>query len=339
VVFCWRWLVLAPTVSLTAACSLVVDTDGLSGGGSPPPTDGASPDATSPTDASSPADTASSPDTAGPTDSAIPVDAASPPPDGSPGPDGDAASQSDQAAPQDGPPPPPDGTAGGPDAATTFCMQLTPKPQFCDDFDEGSATAGWSQVHQTLGKLGLTTSEFVSPPASLIVSASPSGAGADATGHYVVSLSGQSLVVSVTASLRVDASSSGIADLLVLSFSDGSGNTYLLQAEISAGGSGGMTMNLPETYAPQHASQTYVDHFGVQPWSSGNWTTFTMTMTAPLAGGTGTANLAYGAGHISASINVPISLASVDFAAGLAYVQNGGWTVALDNVTFDAVTN
>jgi hypothetical protein len=108
--------------------------------------------------------------------------------------------------------------------------------------------------------------------------------------------------------------------------------------ELSDTGAAGLTVNLPETNAPLQASQTYVDHYGVEPLPSGSWTQFTMTMTAPLAGGTGTANLTYGAGHISTSIDVPIALASVDFAAGLAYVQNGGWTVVLDDVTFDAAT-
>jgi hypothetical protein len=91
--------------------------------------------------------------------------------------------------------------------------------------------------------------------------------------------------------------SSGIADLLVLSFADGPGDNYLFQAEISDSGSGGLTVNLPETYAPLHAAQSYVDHFGTQPLSAGSWATFTLTMTAPLAGGMGTANLSYGAGQ------------------------------------------
>jgi hypothetical protein len=268
-------------------------------------------------------------DTESPRDTASPPDTSGPP--------ADAALRNDHAAPQDGPSqPPPDGTAGGPDAATTFCAALTPKPLFCLDFDEGSATAGWSQVDQTMAKVGLTTSEFVSAPGAM--KAATQYAGADATGHYLAPLSGQSLTIHMTASIRVDASASGIADLLVLSFSDGSGDTYLLQAEVSDTGTGSLTVNLPETYAPRNASQSYVDHFGAQPLSSASWTSFTMTMTAPLSGGAGTATFAYGAGQISTSINVPISLASVDFAAGLAYVQSGGWTVVLDDVTFDAAT-
>lgn len=64
-----------------------------------------------------------------------------------------------------------DGAKDGSNPAQGYCARLTPKPKFCDDFDDGDLTNNWDQVTVINGnsEIDLDPLSYTSPPASFAV--------------------------------------------------------------------------------------------------------------------------------------------------------------------------
>mgnify|MGYP001192679049 CR=1 FL=1 len=129
-----------------------------------------------------------------PADVAPPVDAASEPP-----PTADAALDA-------GPPDAPAEAAveAGDDAGTGFCQALSPKPRFCDDFDDGVLANGWDQLTVLTGSSAeLDTSVRRSAPSAFVALTRAAGANDAAHVHMRKALAGTPTVARMEMSLHM----------------------------------------------------------------------------------------------------------------------------------------
>ena len=255
--------------------------------------------------------------------------------DGGPLPGTDAARE---AAPLDT-------EAGAPPA--TFCTGLSPPALFCEDFDEGSYTSGWSYVHTTLGTMALDKSEFLSSPGAMIaqsaVTAAPSVA--DVAAYRSFPATGQAFAGAVELDLRVErAASAGTSAVLAqITLQDGSGNgSYQLHVVAHSNGTAPLGLNFTELYVGRGSNGMAIVHSTSQTIALATWTHVKLSATIPAAGGSGSAALDLkGAQGPASSINVPVKNFSLAIAAGILWTSNpsNGWTVVYDNVMFNAAKN
>jgi hypothetical protein len=343
---CGRAPAAALAAVLSSACSLVVSLDGLSGGPAGPENDAASTvpdgalsdavvgdDATNPGDGSLDglaADAASGPDTAGPRD------ALGPDSPGAPDAAGDSASAGDAGL---------DAVSDVRDGAPgPFCASLSPQPSFCADFDEGSATSGWSYVHMMGGTIALDGTEFRSAPGAMITQSGIAGSGLiDVAGYRSFAMKGPSTFTgTVNLDIRVDQADAtgGLAVLAQIGLIDGTGGgQYFVQFVMNSHGAAPLDCSVNEIYFAAGMTSTPVRHPVAPTIAIGAWTHLTLSITAPFPGGAGTQTLSFnGVQAGTSSISVPVRNFSETLGVGLTFVQtpSNGWTAAFDNVTFDA---
>jgi hypothetical protein len=249
-----------------------------------------------------------------------------------------------------GTPPPPDtGMPPGPDSGPPgpFCATLSPTPLFCADFDEGSPTAGFSPIHTTGGSLSLDSAEFVTSPGALLAQSSAIAAGGvvDTTVYRSFALSGQTLTATLDWDVRVDQADAagGVAVLGELALHDAGGDVYFLQLQVTSNGGAPLSCNLPEVYVPSTGGAgAYTAHPASATIALSRWTHVTLSMTAPFAGGAGTATLSLdGMQAESTPISVAVSGFTPSFGIGLPYASgpSQGWTAVFDDVVLDATAN
>jgi hypothetical protein len=378
---------IAVAVLLTTSCSFVVSLDGLSDGppgedGAGPATDGAdgavesndaSPDiragdtlgepvdGTTPdapghdaqppldaggeTDASTEAEEASAEasidataDTSGEATIDAPADAPR-----------DAMSDAMNDAPIDSPiDAPGDAPADARDAATpTFCASRSPSPLFCEDFDEGSFTQGWSYVHTVSGSLALDGTDFQSAPAAMIAESNIAGAGTvDVAGYRSFALTGtSSFAGTLDLDLRVDRADAdgGSAVLAQLGLLDGTGGgQYFVQLVAYSHGATPLSPSVNEAYFATGVTSPALTHPVTQTLAVGAWTHVTLAVTAPFGGGAGTETLSFDGTQVgSSAITVPVKNFTQVLGVGLTFVKtpSNGWSALYDDVTFDAIVH
>jgi hypothetical protein len=314
----------AAAALLATACSFVVSLDGLNDG-PPAPGDDASPQADS-------------------GDAAVDLDQGSPDTRTADAPDSTVDSSLRDASVPDVLPPR-DAPAEVADVGTTtFCASLSPSPLFCEDFDEGSYTQGWSYTDTVTGSLALDGTELRSAPASMIAQSAIAGAGTvDVAAYRAFSLTGtSSLAATLDLDLRVDRADAdgGLAVLAQLGLLDGTGGgSYFVQLVADSHGAAPLNASINEAYFATGTKPPPVVHPAAQTVAIGAWTHVTLTVTAPFAGGAGTETLSLDGTQVSSSaISVPVQNFTEVLGVGLTFVQipSNGWNALYDNVVFDA---
>ena len=79
---------------------------------------------------------------------------------------------------------------GGPRPPKGFCAKRTPKPRFCDDFDDGDVDDDWDVQTVLNGQPSLDTAAAKSPPASFLVETVALGNAESAHVHLRATSSG-----------------------------------------------------------------------------------------------------------------------------------------------------
>jgi hypothetical protein len=316
-----RVLVPAAAIVLGSACDFVTSLDGLSGGASPDAGGSIAPDG-APDGATQAGDARNDPDARSLGD----------------GPAGDSSPPVDSAT---------DSSAAGDasnDAPTTFCATRQPQPLFCADFDEGVLAQGWSYVHTVGGSLALDTSDFTSPPAAMIAQSgiiTMPNATVDVAAYRSFTLGGQTFTGTVEADLRVDKTDAagGVAVLAQIGLADGGGGgDYFLQLVTGSNGGAPLSCSVNEIYFSAGMSSTPVRHPVAQTIALRTWTHIALSVTAPFAGGAGTATLSINGAQVgTAGITVPVRNFAPTIGVGLLYVltPSNGWSAIFDDVTFN----
>lgn len=237
----------------------------------------------------------------------------------------------------------------GDERSPPFCQGLTPRPAFCDDFDENELDPyGWSFAHTTTGSLALYTSEFVSWPASLLAQTNVvmSGDGTvDTSVYQTLQVNGQTFDGVLELDLRVDVvdAPGGVAVVAQFGLTDGAGGgQYNLQLVTTSNGAQPLSLQVAEDYFAMSTSGMPVDHPVSSVIPIATWTHVKLSMVVPFGGGPGTATLVIGNDPASVSaIEVPVQDFAPSIGVGILYAStpSNGWTAAFDNVVFNSASN
>jgi hypothetical protein len=240
----------------------------------------------------------------------------------------------------DGPP----GTGDG--SAPTWCSALTPRPLFCEDFDEGAIAPGWSSVHMTGGSILLDTTEFQSAPGALIADSAVIASmkpSVDLAAYRSFAITGRATFAgTLDLDFRVDRADApgGVAVLAQFGLADGGGGaSYFLQLVAISNGTKPLSIGVSEVAFPGNGP---INHPATQTIPLATWTHVTLSLTAPFGGGAGTAVLGLdGMLAERIAVDVPLQNRAQTIAVGLTYASapSTGWTAVFDNVTFDAMSN
>jgi hypothetical protein len=325
------WSLRAPAAAaalLATACSFIVSLDGLSDGPPAPGDDDASP----------------KPDGG---DGAVGLDEGSPDTRTADASDGAVDSSVRDGSDLDAMPPRDAPAETADTGTTTFCASLSPSPLFCEDFDEGSYTQGWTYTHTVNGSLALDGTEFHSAPASMIAQSGIAGAGTvDVAAYRAFALTGtSSLAATVDLDMRIDRADAdgGLAVIAQLGLLDGTGGgQYFVQLIAESHGAAPINAAINEAYFATGTNSPPVTHPVAQTVAIGAWTHVTLAVTAPFAGGAGTETLSFDGTQVgSSAINVPVQNFTEVLGVGLTFVQipSNGWNALYDDVVFNATAH
>jgi len=210
------------------------------------------------------------------------------------------------------------------EASAGYCKSLVPAPTFCEDFDEGSLTQGWSQqFNYGGGALSLDTQVFVSPPASAHA-VIPAEMGED-YGQAVVNVAFDQTFT--TAHIDFDYICTEVDTTTVLVAAWGSYNLNLafdsgdveVAELLNASGSESNMWQFPQVApgSPLHVS---------------------VTLSTVATGTGGEIDVFYNhsaAAAIEQPLNAPPVVGSVQFDFGAVYSQGAGWNANFDNIVVD----
>jgi hypothetical protein len=167
----------------------------------------------------------------------------------------------------------------------------------------------------------------------------------DVAGYASFALTGQSTFSgTIDVDFRVDRAdgTGGLAVLAQIALLDGTGGgQYFLQVVADSNGASPLGCSVNEIYFASGTTSMPVIHPVTQTIPIGAWTHLTLSIAAPLAGGSGTETLALNGAQVSMdAISVPVVSFTQTVGVGLTFVQtpSNGWTAVFDNVTFDATT-
>jgi hypothetical protein len=226
--------------------------------------------------------------------------------------------------------PPPDAASGH------WCEGLSPKPLFCEDFDEESLGDAWTSMTTSSASIRLDNLVSVSPPSSLYVAmpaVTTTNADAFMTAAFKQTLSGPSVF---NFDMFIDNFADQVTDTHIADLKMPGG--YGLDVEIDSW----THINLVEWFpkpdgAPQYELFTISAGNEIQ---EGTWFKFEIK-TEPPSGGTGI-------GFVTLSMNgkvlvdrealgVLIAAGSPQIDVGVYWPHEGEseWLVHFDNVTFD----
>jgi hypothetical protein len=229
----------------------------------------------------------------------------------------------------------------------TACARLEPQPLFCEDFDEASydPRAVWNSTSSTPGTLAVDTAEYRSSPASLRTqSTSTTNGTINVAVFRTFSLTGQTFAGTLDLDLIVDqedASSSAQAVLAQIGL-ESSTNAYWLQLVATSSGSGPLICSLNEVGAANAPNGVWT-HAVSQTLVPGTWRHVTLAVTAPLAGGRGSASLSFDGVRVADApmIDVPVQNYQQTIGVGIAWAStpSTGWTAHYDNIVFDGAAD
>jgi len=253
---------------------------------------------------------------------------------------GDAPSLDDAGS--DAPIGPNDGGTSDTGGGASFCASLSPKPLFCADFDEGSATAGWDSVSGQKGTASLNTSESTSAPASMAIDTVAISSGqVDCAGYKLFpTLVNKALTMTLAFDVRFDATDAK-KDAVIgsIQLNAANGTLYEVQVDVAMSTSGDLTVDVPELTTPTSGTETYVDHTLSKKLALGQWHHIVLLETAPASSGSGSLVVTIdGSQAFSGSINVLVSSWTPEVIMGTSYIASpsSAWSIRYDNVTFDA---
>lgn len=343
----YRWIAPLFCASTLAACSLVTSTDGLSsgeiadGGAIGTPVQG--PDAASSSGGSS--DSGSSFGGGDDGSNSLP-DGATGSGDSDSGamgsPDSGGTSPTDAGHSNDAGPK--DAGSGTPDSSgpTAFCAGLSPKPLFCDDFDEGTSLAApWDQLTGTGGSEAVSSASYVSSPDSMLVTVNPNQPqnSIDLAGYKSFpAKQGVAGTPALTFEIKIDAADkSSSSDAILGAIQLWNGSAYY-DVELEAFYQSG-TNDFKVSLSEYGSTNAYVQHFVTPHIPLGAWTKVAIGIKLPAgSNGAAPATLAInGANAASVTVNVTTSNPIPEILIGTTFATptSGGWSIAYDNVTFD----
>jgi hypothetical protein len=238
--------------------------------------------------------------------------------------------------------------------AGTFCQMQSPPPTFCDDFDEAQlgAAFGWTYTHENTGTLALDTNAPASPPACLmaqtdVVMTSTPTTPVDTAVYKDLTIPAGATTFGGTLDLdmRVDNvdTPGNYAVLTQFGLIDGTGGgKYYLQLVATSNGAQALGLAVNEEFFATNPMTGMPNNHPVSAAiTPGAWTHVTLTMTAPLASGAGTAVLVVDDGQ-PANINITVEVQKFSAELGIgvlySYTPSNGWQVAYDNVVFHSMS-
>jgi hypothetical protein len=225
-----------------------------------------------------------------------------------------------------------------------FCMNRSPQPLFCSDFDEGSGQSGWGYSHNEYGTVAAETGEFTSYPAAMRAQsiATPNGP-VNVAVYKAFSLTGQTFSGTLDLDLRVDQADSGCAQAVIaqIGFSNPNVGDYWVQLVVTSPGGAPLTCSVNEV------GGNFASHALVSGLDVATWTHVTLQVTTPLTvGGMGQASIAFNGTPVSMNkepigLSVPFSSTEQTLGVGITWAStpSAGWTVVYDNVVFNATTS
>ena len=227
-----------------------------------------------------------------------------------------------------------DGSDAG--AGTGYCQTLTPKVLFCEDFDEGSLTAGWDATNTTSPATAtLSTSTFESPPASFLALAPNVPLSQYLRSDLEKTFTGPIGNAALTFDLylgQVDPNTP-YTKLVSLEF-DGNNPAYYLYIQIP----NSTTIDIADQEPTADGGVQYGD-FGPSPIPALNtWTHVELDLASSGNVTTAASLLLNGTVVIPVfSLPSPDAFGNVTLEIGLAGLggPTSGWSVQVDNVTFD----
>jgi hypothetical protein len=210
------------------------------------------------------------------------------------------------------------------DAAAGYCNALVPAPTFCEDFDEGSLSQGWtSQFNYGGGTLGLDTQVFVSPPASAHV-VIPAEMGED-YGQAVLNLQFEQTFM--TADVDFDYICSEVDDTTVLVVG---WSSYTLNLAFNT-----TNVEVAEELNPS-GSESNMWLFAQLPAGSPLHVSVTLSTVDTGTGGQIDVYFNHSAtAAIEQALDSPPIASAVQFDFGAVYSQGAGWNANFDNIVVD----
>ena len=248
----------------------------------------------------------------------------------------DAGANADAPAPDATPVDAPSGAASGP-----FCAKLSPRPLFCEDFDERGLPGPWSTFHQVGGTLSIDNAGFVSAPNSLFAryGAMPVGPELDDVLRVAFSLQNGPATTALELQVRptiADPTPNAAVVIAAVDFIDVANNRYSVQFTL-VNKAGVPNVLLEEQSGFANGGTSYVPHAIPDPVPLGQWTDLRLTIVAASATAA-EAHVFFGAAHeIDVALNVTVRATKVQLDVGSTYETQPsmGWGVFYDNIAFD----
>jgi hypothetical protein len=230
----------------------------------------------------------------------------------------------------------PSGVASGP-----FCTKLSPRPLFCEDFDEHALPGPWSTFHQVGGTLSIDNTTFVSAPNSLFAryGAMPMGAELDDVLRAAFSLQNAPATTALELQVRptiADPTPNAAVVIAAVDFLDAANDRYSVQFTLVNKG-GVLNVLFEEQSGFAGGGTSYVPHAITDPMPLGQWTDLRLTIVASSAT-SAEAHVFFGTTHeIDVPLNVTVRATKVQLDVGSTYESQPsmGWGVFYDNVAFD----
>jgi hypothetical protein len=210
------------------------------------------------------------------------------------------------------------------DAAAGYCKALQPAPTFCEDFDEGSLSQGWtSQYTYGGGALSLDPHVFVSPPASALA-VIPAEMGED-YGQAVLNVQFEQTFM--TADVDFDYICSEVDDTTVLVVA---WSSYTLNLAFNT-----TNVEVAEELNPS-GSESNMWLFAQVP--AGSPLHVSVTLSTVDTGTGGQINVYFNhstTAAIEQALDSPPIASPVQFDFGAVYSQGAGWNANFDNIVVD----
>jgi len=230
----------------------------------------------------------------------------------------------------------PSGAASGP-----FCAKLSPRPLFCEDFDERGLPGPWSTFHQVGGTLSIDNTSFVSAPSSLFARYGAMPIGPELDDVLRVAFPVQNAPATTALELQVrptiaDPTPNAALVIAAVDFIDAANNRYSVQFTL-VNKTGVLNVLLEEQSGFANGGTSYVPHAIPDPAPLGQWTDLRLTIVASSATAA-EAHVFFGAAHeIDVPLNVTVRATKVQLDVGSTYESQPsmGWGVFYDNVSFD----
>lgn len=290
--------------ALVAACSVALDFDALQNG--PAPHDAAAFDAHAPADAAD----------AG--DSALPIDAGT------------------DAPPLDAPV---DARADAP-----YCASLSPRPLFCDDFDNNPLSAVWDQIGDGQGVAEQSTFTFTSPPRALRIATNPLDAGVQP--YAIVNKSfpafaGTPAHPIASFAVRVDAIDPVKTGLLgVIGWRTQAGAYYNLELSAQAAGTAAARLTLAESSTSTNGllydARAFTTLVPLREWHRVTIDATITDLAAP-AGANHVKAYLDGVLQVDKALLYAVKTAPIRFELGTSYIDSPSapWTFFFDDASID----